>query len=70
MNRLPTFARKPAPVQATWLGYLGTTGLSTIDYRITDPYLDPVGGTEHLHTEQLLRLPNAACFSLKRAGGW
>jgi protein O-GlcNAc transferase len=67
MNRLLMFARKPAPVQATWLGYLGTTGLTSMDYRITDAYLDPPGQTERYHTEALYRLPNAACFSPRGA---
>jgi protein O-GlcNAc transferase len=61
-SRLVAFARKPAPIQAAWLGYLNTTGLASVDYRITDGYLDPPGMTEALHTETLWRLPNQACF--------
>lgn len=60
-NRLLVFARKPAPIQVTWLGYPNTTGLSAIDYRFTDSYADPVGETEHLHTETLIRLPESFC---------
>ncbi|HEV8015992.1 MAG TPA: tetratricopeptide repeat protein [Stellaceae bacterium] len=55
-SRLSAFAIKPAPVTATWLGYAATTGLPTIDWRITDARADPPG-QEQFHTEQLLRLP-------------
>ncbi len=61
-NRLLMFALRPSPIQATWLGYLSTTGLTAMDYRITDGYLDPEGETEHLHTETLYRLPHHSCF--------
>lgn len=56
-DRLLLFARRPAPVQVTWNGYANTTGMSAMDYRITDAYADPPGMTEHVHTERLLRMP-------------
>lgn len=57
-NRLPLFSCKPAPIQCTYLGYPNTTGLNEMDYRITDEETDPTGTTEHLHSEELVRLPN------------
>jgi predicted O-linked N-acetylglucosamine transferase (SPINDLY family) len=58
-NRIRVFARKPAPVQVTHCGYPGGTGLTAIDYRLTDPYCDPPGRTERFHREQVMRLPEA-----------
>lgn len=59
-HRLPVFARRPAPVQATYLGYPHTTGMDAIDYRITDAVFDPPG-EEIFSTERLVRLPNGLC---------
>jgi protein O-GlcNAc transferase len=59
-NRLPLFARKPAPIQVTWLAYPGGTGLSAIDYRLTDAYLDPPDCDE-FYAERSVRLPGCWC---------
>jgi predicted O-linked N-acetylglucosamine transferase (SPINDLY family) len=56
-SRLSVFARKVAPVQVGWVGYLNTSGLLTMDYHLCDGHTDPVGETESLYTERLMRLP-------------
>jgi len=63
-NRLVALTAKPAPIQMTYLGYPNTTGLSTIDYRLTDEWADPVGESDKYYTENLIRLNNGfLCYS-------
>jgi len=62
-NRLLTFARKPAPVQASWIGYPGTTGLQAMDYYLADRFLVPPGQAENQFTEKLAYLPACSAFS-------
>jgi predicted O-linked N-acetylglucosamine transferase (SPINDLY family) len=62
-NRLEVFAHKPAPVQACYMAYPGGTGIDTMDYRITDPYLDPPGKSDADYLEKTIRLPHTYwCF--------
>jgi predicted O-linked N-acetylglucosamine transferase (SPINDLY family) len=62
-NRLSTFFLRAAPIQVTWVGYLATTGIAAIDYRLTDPRADPPGATDGFHVETLWRLPTTAwCY--------
>jgi predicted O-linked N-acetylglucosamine transferase (SPINDLY family) len=72
-NRLAVFARKPAPVQICWLAYPGTTGLAAMDYRITDPHLEPAAGGPHqagaaVYAERALCLPHTFwCYAPQSA---
>ena len=57
--RLGVFSQRPAPVQASWLGYLNSTGLKCIDYRLSDARCDPIERSQPLHSERLLLLPDS-----------
>jgi protein O-GlcNAc transferase len=61
-NRLLTFARKPAPIQLSWIGYPGTTGLSAMDYYQSDRFLFPDSRFDDQFTEKIVRLPASSAF--------
>ena len=56
-NKLPVFAQKPAPVQVTWAGYVGTTGMSNMDWLLADRFHVPPE-LEQLHRERIYRMPH------------
>jgi len=58
-GRMGLFASRPAPVQLSWIGYLNTSGLARMDYRLTDRRCDPPESAQPLHTERLLYLPES-----------
>lgn len=62
-NRLACFARKPAPLQVSWLGYSGTTGLQAMDYYLASEDFLPRDQFDHLFTEKIVHLPAPVPFS-------
>ncbi|QKY03142.1 tetratricopeptide repeat protein [Janthinobacterium lividum] len=61
-NRLLMFAAKPAPIQASWIGYPLTTGLQAVDYYLSDPFFSPAGLLDSQFSEKLLLLPACVPF--------
>lgn len=61
-HRLLVFARRPAPIQLCWQAYPGTTGLETMDYRVSDALIDPIDAGTDSYTEQTLRLSSFWCY--------
>ena len=59
-NRLPVFAARAAPVQITYCGYVNTTGMTEMDYRLTDELVEPPD-LQPYFTEKLLYVPNSSC---------
>ncbi|WP_419685820.1 tetratricopeptide repeat protein [Burkholderia theae] len=61
-NRLVALARKPAPLQASWIGYPGTTGMRTIDYYLSDSIVTPAGELDDQFVEKIVRMPALAPY--------
>ncbi len=62
-SAISAFAYKPAPVQISGLGYMATTGLDTMDYFLTDPFVDPPGEHEAYFTEKPLYISSQFCYA-------
>jgi predicted O-linked N-acetylglucosamine transferase (SPINDLY family) len=61
-NRLQAFVRKPAPIQASWIGYPATTGLDTMDYYLSDRFFTPFGEIEKQFSEKIVQLASIGPF--------
>lgn len=63
-NRLPSFALKPAPIQASWIGWYGTTGIPEVDYFFADEFSVPSSNKNFEFSEKIYRFPNIwECYS-------